>query len=47
MEDSGRRTQLWRRPSHVAFWSRYVADCLNGKQANDTLNELPITEYPT
>ena len=32
---------------HVAFWNRYVADCLNGKQANDTLNELPITEYPT
>jgi len=32
---------------HVAFWNRYVADCLNGKQANDTLNELPITDYPT
>jgi len=31
---------------HVAFWNRYVADCLNGKPANDTLNELPATEYP-
>jgi uncharacterized damage-inducible protein DinB len=32
---------------HVAFWNQYVADSLNGKQANDTLNELPATEYPT
>src|SRR5215470_8443497 len=32
---------------HVAFWNRYVADCLNGKPANDALNELPATEYPT
>lgn len=32
---------------HVAFWNRYLADRLNGKQADDTLNELPVTEYPT
>ena len=32
---------------HVAFWNRYLADCLNGKQANDSLNELPVVEYRT
>lgn len=32
---------------HVAFWNGYVADCLNGQQADDSLNELPVAEYPT
>lgn len=32
---------------HVAFWNRCVADCLNGRQADDSLNELPAAEYPT
>lgn len=32
---------------HVAFWNQYVADCLNGKPADDTSNELPLAEYST
>src|ERR1700687_2390646 len=32
---------------HVAFWNRYVADCLNGKTVDDTSNELPLAEYST
>lgn len=32
---------------HVAFWNQYVADCLNGKAADDTSNELPLTQYAT
>ena len=31
---------------HVAFWNQYVADSLQGKAANDTANELPLSEYP-
>jgi uncharacterized damage-inducible protein DinB len=32
---------------HVAFWNQYVADTLRGKDADDALNELPISEYPS
>lgn len=32
---------------HVAFWNQYVVDSLRGKSANDTANELPLSEYPT
>jgi uncharacterized damage-inducible protein DinB len=32
---------------HVAFWNQYVADCLHGKKADDTSNELPLAEYST
>ena len=32
---------------HVAFWNRYVADSLRGKEAREDLNELPAAEYPT
>lgn len=32
---------------HVAFWNQYVADTLNGKEANDAANELPIAGYST
>lgn len=32
---------------HVAFWNQYVADTLRGKNADDALNELPISEYPS
>jgi uncharacterized damage-inducible protein DinB len=32
---------------HVAFWNQYVADSLRGKQANESLNELPVTNYAT
>ena len=31
---------------HIAFWNQYVADLLRGKQANDSLNELPRANYP-
>ncbi len=32
---------------HVAFWNRYVADSLRGKQTDESLNELPVSEYQT
>jgi uncharacterized damage-inducible protein DinB len=32
---------------HVAFWNQYVADTLNGRQADDAANELPLAAYPT
>lgn len=32
---------------HVAFWNHYVSDSLNGKQPDDTLNELPAEDYAT
>jgi uncharacterized damage-inducible protein DinB len=32
---------------HVAFWNQYAADSLRGKEANDSLNELPAADYPT
>src|SRR5215831_14371565 len=32
---------------HVAFWNQYVADTLNGKQADDAGNELPSAACPT
>lgn len=32
---------------HVAFWNQYVADTLNGKQADDVTNELPAARYST
>lgn len=31
---------------HIAFWNQYVADSLRGKQANDSLNELPSASCP-
>jgi uncharacterized damage-inducible protein DinB len=31
---------------HVAYWNRYIADSLNGKQADDSDNELPRDHYP-
>jgi uncharacterized damage-inducible protein DinB len=30
---------------HVAFWNEYVAATLRGTHADDTANELPLTEY--
>lgn len=30
---------------HVAFWNQYVADCLDGKAADGTSNELPLAQY--
>lgn len=30
---------------HVAFWNRFVADTLRGKQADESSNELPKNEY--
>lgn len=32
---------------HVAFWNRYVADSVRGRQSDDRLNELPKSEYGT
>ena len=32
---------------HVAFWNQYVADTLNGKEADDVGNELPVATYST
>jgi uncharacterized damage-inducible protein DinB len=32
---------------HVAFWNRYVADSLRGKEADESANELPRESYPT
>jgi len=32
---------------HVAFWNQYVADCLHNKEADDSLNELPLADCPT
>ena len=32
---------------HLAFWNQYVADTLRGKKADDSLNEVPLAEYPT
>ena len=32
---------------HIAFWNQYVADKLNGKQADDAANELAAAEYST
>jgi uncharacterized damage-inducible protein DinB len=32
---------------HIAFWNQYVADTLNGKQADDAANELAPAEYST
>src|SRR5262245_18253683 len=32
---------------HVAFWNQYVADTLNGKQADHIANELPPARYST
>lgn len=31
---------------HVAYWNRYVADSLNGREAHDSANELPHDDYP-
>ena len=30
---------------HVAFWNQYVADCLDGKAADSTSDELPLAQY--
>ena len=30
---------------HVAFWNQFVAQSARGKKADDTLNELPKSEY--
>lgn len=32
---------------HLAFWNQYVADTLNGKEADDVGNELPGATYST
>jgi uncharacterized damage-inducible protein DinB len=32
---------------HIAFWNQYVAHTLNGKEADDTGNELPPAGYST
>src|SRR5262245_25317528 len=32
---------------HVAFWNRYVADSVRGKEVDDQSNELSLTGYPT
>jgi uncharacterized damage-inducible protein DinB len=32
---------------HVAFWNQYVANTLNGKEADDAGNELPGVTYST
>ena len=32
---------------HVAFWNQYVADTLNGREADDVGNELPGATYST
>ena len=32
---------------HVAFWNQYLADTLNGKEADDVGNELPLVTYST
>jgi len=32
---------------HLAFWNQYVADTLRGRKADDSLNEVPLAEYPT
>jgi hypothetical protein len=32
---------------HVAFWNRYVCDCLRGRQSDTSQNELPAGEFPT
>ena len=32
---------------HLAFWNRYVADSASGRQADDTMNELPKAQYAT
>ena len=32
---------------HISFWNQYAADCLNGKAADDTSNELPLAQYST
>jgi uncharacterized damage-inducible protein DinB len=31
---------------HVAFWNRYVCDCLKGTEPDSSSNELPAGEYP-
>jgi uncharacterized damage-inducible protein DinB len=31
---------------HVAYWNRYVANSLNGREAHDSANELPHDDYP-
>jgi hypothetical protein len=32
---------------HLVFWNQYVADSLRGKKADDSLNEAPLSDYPT
>ena len=32
---------------HLAFWDQYVADTLLGRQADDSTNEVPQSDYPT
>ncbi len=32
---------------HLAFWNQYVADVLRGRKADDSTNELPLSDYPT
>ena len=31
---------------HVAYWNRYIADSLNGREADDTANELSREAFP-
>jgi uncharacterized damage-inducible protein DinB len=32
---------------HIAFWNRYVADSLTGRNADGEANELALAAYPT
>lgn len=31
---------------HVAYWNRYIADSLNGREGHESANELPSGDYP-
>ena len=31
---------------HVAYWHRYIADSLNGREGHESANELPSGDYP-
>ena len=32
---------------HLAFWNQFVANSVRGVKTDETLNELPVREYPT
>ena len=33
--------------THTAFWNQYVAERANGRESDESLNELPKTRYST